>query len=603
MALRLVTGPYKAHIRATMVAPAASRVGHSAEGCVLNPQIELTSGGAVFARLHKLGIDVVFANSGTDFPPIIEGLAEADAHEVPLPRAILVPHEHVAMGMAHGYWFATGRPQAVMLHTNVGLANGSIGAINAAADHVPMILMSGRTPTVEQGRFGARTVPIGWGQEMRDQTALVREAVKWDYELRFPEQVGEVLDRAHAIAASTPAGPTYVMLPREILCEPCPPDVVAADVAMQPSRIVAHPDDLALAAQVLASAERPLIVAQRGAGSEAGFGALAKLAEQWAIPVCQYWAVATAVSADHPCNIGVAPSPWIDEADVVLVIDCLAPWMPDAHGPPTDAQVIQLGPNPLYSRFPVRNFKTDLAITTEVGPALVALEAALADVEQTPATADAVSTRRTRINEYTSDRRAALAATAAEGGEGAMTKAFVASCIAKAIAGHTSTVVSELGAPMEHLAPIGHNSWRQEPHSGGLGWGLPCAMGIKLAEPDRLAVAVIGDGSYIFANPVACHQVAESAGIAVLAVVVNNRGYAAVRNSVLGLYPTGYASKGEDVPLTDLTSPDFVKIAEAGGAYAVRVDDPAALPDALEQAVQAVTVHGQQAVVEVAVAD
>ena len=100
------------------------------------------------------------------------------------------------MSMAHGHYFATGRPAAVILHTNVGLANGAIGAINAATDHVPMIVMSGRTPTTESGRFGARTVPIGWGQEMRDQAALVREACKWEYEVRFPEQVPELLDRA-----------------------------------------------------------------------------------------------------------------------------------------------------------------------------------------------------------------------------------------------------------------------------------------------------------------------------------------------------------------------------------------------------------------------
>src|SRR5690606_10865907 len=131
----------------------------------------------------------VFCNSGTDFPPIIEGLAEAAAQDVPLPEAIVIPHEHAALGMAHGYYFATGQAQAVILHTNVGLANGAIGAINAAVDQVPMLLMSGRTPVMEAGRFGARTVPIGWGQEMRDQTALVREASKWDYELKFTEQI------------------------------------------------------------------------------------------------------------------------------------------------------------------------------------------------------------------------------------------------------------------------------------------------------------------------------------------------------------------------------------------------------------------------------
>ena len=136
----------------------------------------LTAGGAIFPRLKALGVDYVFANSGTDFPPIIEGLAEAASRGDDQPRAVVIPHEHAAMGMAHGHYLISGRAQAVMLHTNVGLANGAIGAINAACEHVPVILMSGRTPVMEGGRFGARTVPIGWGQEMRDQAALVREA-------------------------------------------------------------------------------------------------------------------------------------------------------------------------------------------------------------------------------------------------------------------------------------------------------------------------------------------------------------------------------------------------------------------------------------------
>jgi len=260
----------------------------------------LTAGGAVLARLAQLGVDLVFVNSGTDFPPIVEGLAEADAHLVDLPRAVLVAHEHVAVGMAHGYYFASGRPQAVMLHTNVGLSNGATGAINAATDHVPMLLMSGRTPTVEQDRFGARTVPIGWGQEMRDQTALVREACKWDYELRFPEQVPQLLDRAHAIACSTPKGPVYLSLPREVLCEPCPIEAIEQAPAMAPASIAASPAAIADAAELLAGAERPVIFAQRGAGDERGFEALARLADAWSIPVCQYWAVATAISAVWP---------------------------------------------------------------------------------------------------------------------------------------------------------------------------------------------------------------------------------------------------------------------------------------------------------------
>jgi acetolactate synthase-1/2/3 large subunit len=568
----------------------------------MSDELGITAGGAIFQRLRQLGVDVVLVNSGTDFPPIIEGLAEAETHGIDVPRSIVVPHEHVAMGIAHGYFLASGRAQAVILHTNVGLANGAIGAINMATDHIPVILMSGRTPTVERGRFGARTVPIGWGQEMRDQAALVREACKWEYEVRFPEQVPELLDRAYAIATSTPQGPVYLSLPREVLCEPCPADELAAPIAMRAASVVAASEQIAEAAGLLAGAERPLIVAQRGAGTAAGFDAVARIAEQWSIPVCQYWANATAISTEHPMYVGQDPSPWIAEADVILVIDSLAPWMPDLHEPASGCTVVHLGPNPLYSRVPVRHFRSDLSITSEVGEGLVALERAMSELHRV-----ADTTQHTRRRSVVDDRNATRrehSRAAVEAGPGIpMTKAWVSHCVGEAIRGTFTTVISELGCPFEQLALTDHGSWRQEPHSGGLGWGLPCAMGIKLADPDRLVVATMGDGSYMFANPVACHHVAEAHDIAVLTVVLNNAGYGAVRHSVLDMYPTGYAAKADEMPLTALSpTPDFAQVARACRAHAETVTDGSDLPAALARAIHVVAVENRQALLDVHVA-
>jgi acetolactate synthase-1/2/3 large subunit len=490
----------------------------------------------------------------------------------------------------------------VILHTNVGLANGAIGAINAATDHVPVILMSGRTPTVESGRFGARTVPIGWGQEMRDQAALVREATKWDYEVRFPEQVPELLDRAYAIATSTPKGPVYLSLPREVLCEPCPAEALAAPISARAASIVASPVQIAEAADVLAAAERPLIVAQRGAGSPAGFEAIARMADQWCIPVCQYWAGATAISTEHPMYVGQDPAPWVTEADVILVIDSLAPWMPEVHGPPAGCRVVHLGPNPLYSRVPVRNFRSDLSITSEVGEGLVALERKMRELGATTES-ETRTRRRALVADRNTTRREQSRAAVEAGSGNPMTKGWVSHCVGEAIRGNMATVISELGCPFEPLGLTDHGSWRQEPHSGGLGWGLPCAMGIKLADPDRLVVATMGDGSYMFANPVACHHVAEAHGIAVLTVVLNNAGYDAVRHSVLELYPTGYAAKADEMPLTALTpTPDFAQVARACRAHAETVTDGADLPAALARAIRVVTVEHRQALVDVHIA-
>jgi acetolactate synthase-1/2/3 large subunit len=324
------------------------------------PTESITAGGAMLARLKVVGVDYIFANSGTDFPPIIEGLAEAAAKDIAVPRAVVIPHEHAAMGMAYGYYLATGRAQAVMAHTNVGLANCAIGAINMATEHVPVLLFSGRTPTLEQGRLGARTVPIGWGQEMRDQTALVREATKWDYELRFPEQALDVVDRAYAIACSTPRGPVYVSLPREVLCGQCPSDALGAPSRMRSVGVGPVAGGLEVAAALLAGARHPVIIAQRGSGSAEAFAALSAMVDAWGIPVVQYWAIQLAIASDHPMAVGTNPEPWLSEADVILVLDCLAPWSPAVHAPGLGCKVIQAGPDPLYSRFPVRNFQAGL---------------------------------------------------------------------------------------------------------------------------------------------------------------------------------------------------------------------------------------------------
>ena len=567
-----------------------------------DPAQTITAGGAILARLKVVGVDYIFANSGTDFPPIIEGLAEANAKDIALPQALVIPHENAAMGMAHGYYLATGRAQAVMAHTNVGLANCTIGAINAATEHVPVLLFSGRTPVLEQGRLGARTVPIGWGQEMRDQTALVREATKWDYELKFPEQALDVIDRAYAIASSTPKGPVYVSLPREVLCGPCPSDDLNTPSRVAPVQIAPAASVLAEAAALLAGARNPVIIAQRGAGSAEGFAALAQLADEWAIPVVQYWAIQLAIASDHPMSVGTAIEPWLSEADVVLVLDCLAPWSPAIHRPALGCKVIQAGPDPLYSRFPVRNFQADLSLAGETAEVITALARAMPPHQA--AHADGRAARRAQIMERSDAIRQAGRSGAEAGGQGeVMTKAWVSLCLSNAVEGRHATILSELGCPLEPLALRDPWSWYQEPHSGGLGWSFPCALGMQLANRERLVVATMGDGSYMFANPVACHQVAEALGLPVLLLVLNNREWGAVRQSVVGTYPNGYAARTNQMPLVSLDpTPDFTKVAAASRAWTASVDQAADLPGVLAAAIEHITTERTHALVEIRVA-
>ncbi|MGZ3350910.1 MAG: thiamine pyrophosphate-binding protein, partial [Xanthobacteraceae bacterium] len=149
---------------------------------------------AYIARLGERGIEYVFANAGTDFAPIVEALSHTTSAKIP--RFMTVPHENVAMAMAHGYYRIAGKPAAVMVHVTVGTANAINGIINAARDNIPVLLAAGRTPLTETGSIASRNRPIHWGQEAFDQGGMLREYVKWDYELRGGQPVAAVVDRA-----------------------------------------------------------------------------------------------------------------------------------------------------------------------------------------------------------------------------------------------------------------------------------------------------------------------------------------------------------------------------------------------------------------------
>jgi acetolactate synthase I/II/III large subunit len=436
---------------------------------------------------------------------------------------------------------------------------------------------------------------------MRDQAAMIRESVKWDYELKFPEQAVDIIDRAAAIANSTPRGPVYLSLPREVLCQPCPSDELD-----RPSRIAAatsapRPADLERAAKMLAQAKRPLIICQRGAGSEEGFAALSKFALDWGIAVNQYWAIQLGVPTDHPMAVGMDPAKWLADADLVLVIDCLAPWSPDTHTLGEGCKVIHIGQDPLYSRFPVRNFPCDLALTGDTSDVIMALaDAASGYLEANISSREA---RRADVEKAAVTHRTAVIRQAEAGCGELMTKAFVSLTLSKAIEGRHASILSELGAPLEPMTLREHGSWYQEPHSGGLGWSFPAGLGMKLADPDRLVIATMGDGSYMFANPVACHQIAEALEIPLLVLVLNNLEWGAVRQSVLGVYPDGYAAKSNAMPLVSLTpSPDFTKVAAASRAWTAHVERADDLLGVLQAAIAHVTTEKTQALVEIRIA-
>ena len=547
-----------------------------------------TTAEAFLALLKSRGIDWLFANAGTDFAPIIEGLVRGRKAGIAMPQAVPIAHETTAVAMAHGYYLATGRPQAVMVHVNVGMANALMGLINASRDHVPMLFCSGRTPLTEQGLLGSRDLPIHWGQEMFDQGGMVREFVKWDYELRKPEQVQNAVDRALSLAMSEPRGPVYLSLPREILAERWTGETIAAEPAMQPAN-AGYPDPKAISAAVtiLHGAKRPLIVA--GGNDASAFAGLSAFAERTGIPVAQFWPRRLALASGHPMHAGFDVAGRISEADAILVLDVMVPWLPAKHALAANCRVIQIGPDPAFSKVPFRSFPGDVVIRASVGSALEQLGAAMpkASSDRRRETAATLATERADRIERASVQPSGLS-----------TNAWISACLDQE-KGDDAIVFNELGCDPSVMTFTRADSYFGHPIAGGLGWGVPAALGAKLALPDRPVIACVGDGSYMFANPVACHQTAQALGLPILTIVFNNEVWNAVRKSTRAVYPKGHAAASNDMPLSSLSpSPAFEKVVEASGGLGILVEDPSALRAAIRQGLAAVR-DGRQALINV----
>jgi acetolactate synthase-1/2/3 large subunit len=539
------------------------------------------------------GIEHLFCNPGTDFAPIVEAFARAARSNRPVPSPMVVPHENCAVGMAHGYTMVTGKPQAVMLHTNVGTANSIAMLINANRDRMPVLLTSGRTPFTEKGASGSRNAHIHWAQEMYDQAGMLREIVKWDYEMKRGDQAGAVVDRALELATSSPQGPVYLSLPREVLGEAIESAPSNRGHRARPRPPVPVAEDITQLAAWIAAAKNPLIITGMLGRDPRDSVVLARLADRYALPIVPYNTRYFALSASHQMFQGSAPGPLLKEADLVIVFEADVPWLPSKESPAPDARIAQIGEDPLHARLPMRGFPSDLTIRATSLSVLEALEEALRG-HATPHVAE----RHTRLSERSRKLRAGWQQEAEQAGRAnTISLPWLNHCL-REVVDRDTVIVSEYSFRQEYCPLDVPGSFFAVSSAGGLGWGFPASLGARLASPGKMVVSVLGDGAYMFANPTACHYVAQFQQLPVLTVIYNNSLYGAVRRATLDMYDKGVAAEGNGRLLADLGTPAFEKIVAAHDGHGERVERPADLPAALQRAAAAVR-GGQQALVNV----
>ena len=556
---------------------------------------------AYLELLAARGVEYFFANAGTDFAPIIEAYARRGAQGQASPRPITVPHEVPAVAMAHGYTMVSGRAQAVMVHVIVGAGNAAGGVINAARSNIPMLFSAGRNPITEAGAAGSRDRPIHWAQEAFDQAGMLREFVKWDYELKRFDQLETVVDRALTLAQSEPRGPVYLTLPREVLAERHDAIEYADPArAVVPAGTLPDPAAVDEAAAMLAGARNPIIITKALGRDPAAVPALVRLAEVLGAPVFDQFHTYVNFPQDHALHGGFEAAPHLADADAILVIESDVPWFPQMNRPKPETRIVHLGVDPLFSRYPVRGFPADLALAGTPRLALAALVDAVANALARRPDGAVVAERRERWAAAGARRREAAAAKSrAVQGDSPIDMLWLSRAIGELVDDRT-IVVNEYDLDASQCTFSRPGSYFAAPPSGGLGWGLGAALGAKLAAPDHSVICCVGDGAYIFGSPTASHFVSRAYNLPVLFVVFNNRTWNAVKRAVQTYARDGWAVRTDSMPLTALEpAPDYEMICQASGGHGEKVEDPAALADALRRGLRIVREEKRQVVLNV----
>lgn len=565
--------------------------------------VSVATGAEAFVELLNChGVDYIFLNPGTDTFPIQEAVTRFAVEERRAPEIVVCPDESVGMAAAHGYFQVTGRAQVVLVHVDAGTLQVGGALHNAQRGRIGVVLCAGHAPLTLEGELkGSRSISIHWTQEQIDQGMIVRGFTKWDYELRRNESIHHVVNRAFQVANAEPPGPVYLTLPREVLMEevsgvrlPAPED------RQLPSTPQADAEELDRAARILAGSSRPLIIAGDSGRNPKAVDSLVELAELLGAVVTTS-AERMSFPTTNPLWAGRSPGQYLQEADVILVVDVDVPYVPLQGKPSPDARIIWIDRDPVKESIPLFTFPAHVRLHADSAKALPALKQA---VEGNLSRADRhrLKQRREQIATASTERRAGLLASARRlSSQEPIAPAWLVHCIDQAL-GQDVVVLDETvtNAPMvaDYLTRTQPGTLLSQGGSS-LGWALGAAVGAKLAAPERTVVALVGDGAFLFGCPPVALWVAESARTPFLTIIFNNQMYYAAKRSWQMGYPEGYAQQADRYVGTQLApSPDYALLAQACHAHGERIDSPQGLVGALERALRVVQ-DGRAAVVDV----
>ncbi len=543
----------------------------------------------IIEACNAYGVEFLFFNPGIDNVPLLETVSRFRASGRKAPRGILCLDEFVAMTAAHGNYMASGKPQAVSVHSELGVLQVGGALHNAQWGKVPVVFFTEILGTAQR--------PV-WNGTSFDQGSMVRNFVKWDHQLTAGEDIGEAFYKAFSIAASEPCGPVYLAVPRETLWSK------EASRTGRPNQILIEKPpaaDAALlnkAADILITAENPLIVTGYSGRNLNTVVSLIELAETLAARVMTA-DVRVNFPNTHPLAAYLPPAagfgnPLLAKADVILAIDFdmhyasgpsqLMPAVKIVH---IDVDTVKKGA-PLWGRKPDVLVKADSALVIPTLTGIIKEKLNKEKASQLKKRYKELAAEHKKLNDEW--RYTAIC----QSGQKPITANWLSRCIDEVIDDDT-IIVNQTISPASIVA---HQIHRTKPGTllscagGCIGWAPGAALGVKLAAPEKTVISLMGDGAFIYGCPEASLWSAGFYKAPFLAVIYDNQGYGAIK----GLFREKFDVENMGADIT--TPPDYSLIARANKAYGRMVDDPADVPGALKDCLAAVR-GGQAAVLDV----
>ncbi|GLW26773.1 hypothetical protein Mame01_68150 [Microbispora amethystogenes] len=520
-----------------------------------------TTGTAMAEALAANGAALAFGIPGTHNLELYRGMAASGI------RHVVTRHEQGAGYAADGYARVTGRPGLVVTTSGPGLMNAMAAMGTAYADSVPLLVLSPGVPT------GLERADYGWLHEMKDQRAAADAAVARSVRPGTPAQAVDAVHETFARWAAERPRPVHIEVPLDVLEAPWDGDVPGPWRAPHPP--APSPAAVTEALGLLSRAATPVIVA--GGGALGAAEPLRAVAEALGAPVVTTTAGKGVLDEDHPLAVGpflgfTAARSLMEDGDVLLVVgsELGDAELPDRLAPRGAVIRIDLDPAQLH-----KNLRAALPVHADAREALAALAAGLGGTERPGKQAEGKQAG--EGERRAAEARAGCLEQAAErGGRWREAQdALRAELPADVVVVGDSSQVSYLGTapfwpfsePRRYLAPVGYST---------LGYGLPAAIGARLAEPARPVVALLGDGAFMFS----VQELVTGAelGLPLPVVILDNHGFGEIRQNMLDRDIAPYA--------VDLARPDFVALAQAMGCHGVRVTDAA---EAAKQAATALT--------------